>query len=304
MTPSASRGGAEAAVAAAHSNSGSLSGGSRRDLYLMEKIHPEDPAGIGAGGRGRAGAGSSSTPPPPPRRGGDDRRHPPHPQSIVYPEAGRRGPGDGSASPQRLTENAVAFPGNVRRGPRPEMIFSIDMFFLSLVEFFRFLVFSFVFSFPFVYFSFSCIFLYFSFSFRTPPPAPPEKRETDPQRRARGQRLVLPCPRLAPRVTDGVRVIDGVDSVPCPRTKLKQVPGEGGHRQRNGVGGGGDGALDRRAGRDGGGGGGTHGENVSRAVLAVLGVGLLLVFSMDWLNSFPGVVYVVSVLARVARSEC
>ena len=126
MTPSASRGGAEAA---SHGNSGILSAGSRRDLYLMDKIHPEDPAaaavraGKGTGGRGRAGAGSSSTPPPPPRRGGDGRQQPPHPQSIVYPEPGRQGSGDGSSAPQPQSppREGAGFPGKVRLEPPPDL---------------------------------------------------------------------------------------------------------------------------------------------------------------------------------------
>lgn len=91
MTPSASRGNADG-------THGGSSGGSRRDLYLMEKIHPEEAvssasSSVGAaaaarvgGGRERGGAaGKSSSPssPPLPPKGGNGvraegrRDHPP-----------------------------------------------------------------------------------------------------------------------------------------------------------------------------------------------------------------------------------
>lgn len=82
MTPSASRG---HHTGEAHSGSNV----SRRDLYLMEKIHPEDATTAGnsfpgaaartgrGDGRGSAGkAGSPSPLPPPPEAGGpEQRRH-------------------------------------------------------------------------------------------------------------------------------------------------------------------------------------------------------------------------------------
>lgn len=116
MTPSASRGHA----GGAHGGSGS-----RRDLYLMEKMHPEEPTACvsPAGSAARAGRGNGQgaarksrspfSPPPPPEAAGAGEERREHPSKAGG--AGSRSPPPPHGGDVAPAHGKVGWRGRVKR---------------------------------------------------------------------------------------------------------------------------------------------------------------------------------------------